>query len=388
MHETMYHDQKFYAIYSMGEKPPPVRRGINEPPTSSVIQGPRMGFIEDIEANLQMIQARIKHPAFKLANMEVGRYTQTRVVMAYIDGVADPNVTSKIEKRIKEISIDGVVDSNYIAQFLQDENVKFFRQVGSDEKPDIIAAKILEGRIAIFVDGTPQVLTVPYILFEDVQHSDDYYSLSANVSLRRFLRIVGCVIAVLGPGLFIAVQLYHYNIMPINMLVAVTGTSHNSPFSPMLEIIFVLILFEVLYEASLHAPRHIGAVTGLLGALVLGEVAIRSGLLSPPAVLVGAMSVIFMYVIPDLASQISILRFTFAIIGGILGLFGIVIAGLVLIIYLAGLDSYGAPYLAPYAPYIKDDTKDGIFKSSVRDMKTRPKSIPNVNRKRQKHEKN
>jgi len=371
----------------MAEKPPPVRRGINEPPTSSVIQGPRMGFIEDIEANLQMIDAKFKHPDFKKVELEVGRYTQTRVVMAYIEGVADPDVTKKIEEKIKQINIDGIVDSNYIAQFLQDEKVKFFRQVGSDEKPDIIAAKILEGRVAIFVNGTPQVLTVPYILFEDVQHSDDYYSLSANISLRRFLRIVGCVIAILGPGLFIAVQLYHYNIMPINMLMAIAGTSHNSPFSPMLEVIFVLILFEVLYEASLHAPRHIGAVTGLLGALVLGEVAIRSGLLSPPAVLVGAMSVIFMYVIPDLASQISILRFTFAIVGGILGLFGIVIAGLVLVIYLASLDSYGAPYLAPYAPYIKSDTKDGIFKSSVREMKTRPKSIPNVNKTRLQDEK-
>jgi len=367
----------------MAEKPPPVRRGINEPPTSSVIQGPRMGFIEDIQANLQMIDAKFKHKDFKKVELEVGRYTGTRVVMAFIDGVADPEVIQKIQEKIQAIDIDGIVDSNYIAQFLQDEKVKFFRQVGSDEKPDIIAAKILEGRVAIFVDGTPQVLTVPYILFEDVQHSDDYYALSANVSLRRFLRIVGCVIAVLAPGFFIAVQLYHYQIMPFNMLIAITSTAQNSPFSPLLEVLFVLILFEVLYEASLHAPRHIGAVTGLVGALVLGEVAIKSGLLSPPVVLIGALSVIFMYVIPDLASQISLLRFTFAIVGGILGLFGIVIAGLVLVIYLASLDSYGAPYLAPYAPYIQADTQDGIFKASVREMKTRPASIPNVNKRRQ-----
>lgn len=363
------------------------RRGITEPPTSSVIQGPRMGFIEDIEANLQMIKLKFKHKDFKTVELEVGQYTNTRVVMAFIDSVADPEVVKKIQQRIEAIKIDGIVDSNYIAQFLQDEKVKFFRQVGSDEKPDIIAAKILEGRVAIFVDGTPQVLTVPYILFEDVQHSDDYYAPSANVSLRRFLRIVGCVIAILAPGLFIAVQLYHYNIMPFNMLIAITSTAQNSPFSPMLEVLFVLILFEVLYEASLHAPRHIGAVTGLVGALVLGDVAIKSGLLSPPVVLVGALSVIFMYVIPDLSSQISIMRFTIAIVGGILGIFGIMIAGVMLVIYLASLDSYGAPYLAPYAPYIKADTKDGIFKSGVREMKTRPESIPNINKRRQTDEK-
>ena len=345
-----------------------------------------MGFIEDIEANLQMIDAKFKHPDFKKIELEVGRYTQTRVVMAYIESVADPDVVKKVQERIKAINIDGIIDANYIAQFLQDEKVRMFRQVGSDEKPDITASKILEGRVAIFVNGTPQVLTVPFILFEDVQHSDDYYQPSANVSLRRFLRIVGCVISILGPGIFISVQLYHYNIMPINMLFNITGRAQNSPFSPMLELIFVLIMFEVLYEATLHAPRHIGPVTGLLGAFVLGEVAMITGLLTPAAVLVGALSVIFMYVIPDLASQISILRFTFVLVGGILGLYGVMIAGLVLIIYLASLDSYGAPYLAPYAPYIKSDTKDGIFKSSVRDMKLRPRSIPNINKQRLKTE--
>lgn len=360
----------------------PVRRGINEPPTNSVIQGPRMGFIEDIEANLQMITARIKHPDFKLTELEVGRYTQTRVVMAYIETVADPKIVEKVQQRIKEINIDGVVDSNYIAEFLQDEKVKLFRQVGSDEKPDIITAKVLEGRVAIFVDGTPMVLTVPYILFEDVQNSGDYYSASASISLRRTLRIIGCVIAILAPGFFIAVQLYHYNIMPANMLAAITNSAQSSPFSPMLEVLFVLIIFEILYEASLLMPRHISAVTGIVGALILGDTAVKAGLISPPAVLVAALSVITMYIIPDLAPEISLLRLIFAFVGGILGLFGIVLAGLALIIYLAGLDSYGAPYLAPYAPYIREDTKDGIFKSSVREMKTRPKSIPNINKTR------
>ena len=371
----------------MADKADKPKRGINEPPTSSVIQGPRMGFIEDVESNLKMLEARIKHPDFKLVELTVGRYTNTRVVVCFIESVADPKIVNKVQQRIKDINIDGIVDSNYIAQFLQDEKVKMFRQVGSDEKPDIIAAKVLEGRIAVLVDGTPQVLTVPYILFEDVQQSDDYYAMSASVSLRRFIRIAGCVIAMLLPGFYIAVQLYHYNLMPLNMLIAITGSSQSSSFSPMLEVLFVLILFEILYEASLHMPRHISAVTGIVGALVLGDTAVKAGLLTPPAVLVAALSVITMYIIPDLAPQISLLRFMFALIGGILGLYGIVIAGLILIIYLASLDSYGAPYLAPYAPYIKEDVKDGVFKSGLREMKTRPKSIPNVNKKRMRNEK-
>lgn len=358
--------------------PGPPKRAVAEPPTSTVIKGPREGFIEDADDNISLIKKRIKKD-FKTIELQTGKYTQTKIIIAYVSSIADQKVIDKVKQRIEAIEIDGIIDSHYIAQFLQDEKVKLFRQVGSDEKPDIIASKLLEGRIAIIVDGSPIVLTVPYILFEDVQQSNDYYMLSSNVSLRRFIRIAGAFIAILGPGIYIAVQLYHYNIIPINLLITITNTTGNSPFSPMLETIFVLILFEILYEATLHMPKSMAGVTGIVGALVLGDTAVKAGLISPPAVLVSALSGITMYIIPDLAPQISLLRFAFALIGGVLGLFGIIITGLLLIIYLAGMDSYGSPYLAPYAPYIKEDTKDAVFKSGVRQMIKRPKSIPNIN---------
>ena len=360
------------------------KRGINEPPTGNVIKGPREGFIEDFDTNVQLLKRRLKTKDLKLTELTVGRLTQTRVAVIHIDSVADLEIVDKVTQRIRDIDIDGIVDSHYVAQFLQDEKVKLFKQVGSDEKPDIITAKLLEGRIAVMVEGSPFVLTVPYILMEDIQQSNDYYMLSANVSLRRFLRIVGCFISIFLPGFYIAVQLYHYNIVPINMLITITNTVENSPFSPMLEVLFVLILFEILFEASLHMPKNLGATIGIVGALVLGDTAVKAGLISSPAVLVAAMSVITMYIITDLAPQISLLRFFFALVGGMLGLFGIIVAGILLVVYLAGLNSYGSPYLAPYAPYIKSDTKDAIFKTSVRNMNTRPASIPNKNKKRQK----
>jgi spore germination protein KA len=359
---------------------PPINRGINEPPTSNVVKGPREGFIEDISVNLQQLTRRFKGTELSLVDLKVGRHTGTRVVVAYLDTVADSTVVDKVVERIRSIDIDGIVDSYYIAQFLQDEKVKLFKQVGGEEKADVIAAKILEGRVAILCDGSPVVLTVPYIIFEDVQSSDDYYTNEMSISFRRVIRISGALFAILLPGLYIALQLYHYNIVPINMLVTITNSVENSPLSPMLETLFVLILFEIIFEASLRMPRHLGAVTGLISVLVLGEAAVSAGLISTPAVLVSALSGITMYILPNLAPQISLLRFFFAIIGGLLGLYGIIIASVLLVIYLCSLNSYGSPYLAPYAPYIGSDTKDGIFKANVRDMIMRPSSIRNCNK--------
>ena len=360
------------------------KRAVNEPPTSSVVRGPREGFIEDIATNVQLVKKRLTTSDFVTKELVAGKYTKTKIVVAYLKGVADEKIVDGVIKRIKGINIDGIIDSHYVMQFLQGENLNIFRQVGTDEKPDIITAKMLEGRVAIIVDGSPFVLTVPYILFEDIQNSDDYYTNSTSVSLRRFVRICGAVIAIVLPGLYIAMQLYHYNIVPLNTLIVITNSVGSSPFSPMIEMIFVLILFEVLYEAALRMPKHLGTATSLVGALVLGDTAVKAGLISSPVVLVAALSGITMYILPNLAPQISLLRFFFALVGGILGLYGIVIAVILLVIYLASLESYGAPLLAPYAPLVKSDLKDGIIKQEVKQMTKRPRSFSNPNKTRQK----
>ena len=358
-------------------------RGIGEPPTATVVKGPREGFIENMVPNVSLLRKRIQNPNFRIINAVVGKQTQTKVAVLYMEGLADPDIVDKVVKRIESISIDAVMDSYYILQYLQDQSqLNIFRQVGTDEKPDIVASKLMEGRVAILVDGSPFVLTVPFVLFEDVQNSDDYYTSHHSVSFRRLLRIVGVALAMLLPGLYIAMQLYHNRIVPINTLIIITNSIENSPLSPLLELIFVLILFEIMYEASLRMPRHLGAVTGLIGALVLGGTAVDAGLVSIPAILVVALSGIMMYSIPNLAPQISLLRLFFVLLGGILGLYGLLIGTILVIAYMCSLDSFGAPLLAPYAPLVKSDLKDGIFKTDVTHMSTRPQSFKQVNKRR------
>ena len=285
--------------------------------------------------------------------------------------------------KIKKIDIDGVIDSFYISSFLEEHPESFFKQIGNAEKPDIVCAKLLEGRLAIVVDGSPMVLTLPYMLFEDFQKSGDYYNSSLRATMLRWLRLFSLVITVALPGMYVAVQLYHYKVFPLTFLITIVNSTQGIPLSPFAEILFVLILFEILYEASLRMPKYLGMAMSIVGALILGDTAVQAGIISPPAVMIVALSGITLYTLPEQVSVLSILRLAYTVAGGILGFYGIIIFTLYFIVYFNDFDNYGVPYLAPFAPKVKSDYKDALIKSSILDMKTRPKSIKTKNRRRQ-----
>lgn len=357
-------------------------RGVIEPPTNSVVLGPREGFIEQTVINIGLLRKRLKTPDLTIVNNLVGKYTNTNITVMYIKSIADQSVVDAVVEKIKGIKIDGILDSFYVLQYLQNEKFNIFNQVGSSERPDVVASKLLEGRVAILVDGSPVVLTVPYMLVEDLQAADDYYTNPTIVTVRRFVRLIGGVFAVVLPAIYVALQLYHYNIVPLNTLFFITNSIENTPFAPMMEILVILVLFEIMYEASLRMPRHLGAATGLVVTIVLGGAAVEAGLVSAPAVLVAALSLITMYILPNLAPQISLLRFVFVILGGVLGLYGVVLGGILLVIYLAGLENFATPLLAPFAPNVDGDMKDGVVLKGIKERKTRPGSIPCKNKTR------
>lgn len=357
-------------------------RSVQEPPTSAVIFGPREGFVESIKTNTVLIRKRLPTKSLKIVQMNIGVYTKTKVNIMYLDDIADTKIVKRIKDKISEIKIDGVIDSHYLVNYLEENKDTMFKQVGKAEKPDVVVAKMLEGRVAIVVDGSPIVLTVPFMLLEDLQNSDDYYQGSFRISFIRSIRFFGVLISMILPGLYVAMQLYHYRIVPLKFLVTLMNSIQGLPFPPFMEMLFVIILFEILYEASLRMPKYLGIALGIVGALVLGDTAVKAGLISPPAVMIVALSGISFYTIPDQAAQLSLFRIIFTIIGGSLGLFGVVIASMMLVIYLASFNSYGVPYLAPYAPYIKQDLADGIFKKDVIARDTRPMSIPSKKKKR------
>ena len=359
-------------------------RSVDEPPTETVLKGPREGFVEDFKTNLTLLRRRIKNPMLKIKFQKVGKYSKTPVAVIYIEGIAKKSMVDKITKKINEINIDGIIESTYVEKYIEDRKFSFFNQVGHDEKPDIVASKLLEGRIAILVDGSPIILTVPYIMFEAFQDSYDYYTRAARSTMLRSLRIISAFITVLLPALYVADLQFHYQLLPIKFLMTIMKSVAGIPFSAPVEVFFILILFEILYQASIRMPRYVGISLSVVGAIVLGDTAVSAGLISPPAVLVIAISAIGINCVPDYVDTFSLLRAIFLFIGSILGLYGIMLGFIAMITYLCAMQNYGAPYMAPHAPMIPSDLKDGIFKSNLTNMKTRPKSIPHNNNVRMK----
>ncbi len=357
-------------------------RAIVEPPTSAVLKGPREGFIEDLKVNLTLIRRRLRTPSLRVKQLKIGRYTNSPVAVLWLDGVATPESVSKITERLQKIDIDGVLDSSYIADFLKEKKVSIFEQVGMNEKPDMVAAKLLEGRVAIVVDGSPMVLTLPFILLEHFQYSYDYYTVSPRATFLRMIRLLGIMFSVLLPGAYVAMQEFHYHLLPLNFLVTVQGAISGIPFSPPMEMLAVILIFEVLQQASVRMPKFLGVALSIVGAIVLGETAVNAGLISSPAVLVVALSALGTNIMPDELSVVSTFRLLFVLVASVLGLYGMLAASMVILTHLASFDSYGAPYLAPNAPMISSDMKDNLFKANLYKMKTRPKSVPNVNGKR------
>ncbi len=355
-------------------------RSIQEPPTSAVLKGPREGFVENFKTNLSLIKKIVGSTSLKIEYLSVGKYTDTNVALVYIEGIADNKLMEKVKKRLKQINIDGIIDSFYISQFLEEHPNSMFKQVGDTEKPDIACAKLLEGRCAIVVDGSPIVLTLPYVLFEDIQSSDDYYNQHARATMVRFLRALSILITVLLPGMYISIQLYHYKVIPVSFLITIINQTQGIPLAPLGELLFVVILFEVLYEASLRMPQYLGISLSIIGALILGDTGVKAGIISAPAVMIVALSGITLYTVPDQASQLSLMRILFTLAGGLIGFFGIVVLTVFFVVYLSDFDNYGSPYLAPFAPSIKSDYKDGLFKKDIIYMKKRPKSIKNKNK--------
>lgn len=359
-----------------------IARAVAEPPTSMVLRGPREGFVEDIKINITLLRKRLKTPNFKYVNVTVGKYTNTAVSVCYVDTIADKTIVDNIVQRITAIKTDGIIDSSYIARYLDVEKTLMFRRVGVTEKPDIAVAKMLEGRVAIVVDGSPMVLTLPYIFMEDMQSPGDYYENSTMTGINRILRLLSVIASLLLPALYVCMQEYNYQIIPLKFLITVMNASEAIPFSPLTEMLMVLIIFDILREANLRMPSAVGISLSLVGAIVLGDAAVKAGLLGAPAVMIGALSGIGLFTMPDNTLALTLMRLALTFIGGVMGLLGVTLAMMGIIFYLASLEIGKAPFLAPFAPLVPQDLQDGMMQTQVQAMTKRPRSIPNTNKTR------
>lgn len=347
-------------------------RAISEPQTAITVKGPREGFIEDVKTNMSLIRKRLKTPSLQFETEEAGRKSKTAVCIAYLEGIADAEAVEEVKRRIRAVDIDGVPDSSYIAKFLAKKPYSLFKQVGTTEKPDILCAKMLEGRIGILCDGSPIALTLPYMLSEDFQSSQDYFVSPYRATVSRILRWLAVLIALFLPAFYVAAQLFKLQILPFGLLLTVSGGIKDLALSPSLEMLFLLIILEILVEASVRMPKYVALALSVIGALVLGDTAVKAGLVSSSAIIIVALSGISAYTVPDLTGTLSVVRIAYLIAAGSIGTYGIVLLTALILYYLITSDSYGTPLLAPFSPLIKKDLRDSVFKTDIYALNTRP----------------
>ena len=366
-------------FFIIGLKKPPAR-AVAEPPTQVAVRGPREGFIEDIKTNMGLVRKRIKSDKLQFKTIKCGEQSETAVCLVYIEGVCAKGLPEKVQKQIEAHLIDIVPDSSYISNFISGKPKSLFKRSGTAEKPDVFCAKVCEGRLGILVDGSPIALTVPYMITEDFQSVEDYYVTGTRATIVRLLRVFALLVGLFLPAFYVAAELFKPQLIPLQLLLKISSSVSGLSLSPSLEMFLVMFVLEVLNEASIRMPKYVGLALSVVGALVLGDTAVKAGIISTPAIIIIAFSAICLYTVPDLVETTTTIRWLFLIVAGSVGPFGIILTIAGILCYLVTEQSYGVPLLAPFAPIVKNDLYDSMVKANMYSLKKRPEVFKGKNR--------
>lgn len=354
--DILFVDAKSYA-----------KRSIDVPDFEKVIKGPREGFNEVLVDNISLIRRKIKNTNLKVENLTMGEKSNTSVAMIYIEGVAPNTLVRRVKEKLNSIKIDFVLDTSYIEESFSNKKT-LFNTIGYTEKPDVVAANIMEGRVGVLVDGTPFVLTMPYFFIESFQMPDDYYVNKIYSNVTRMLRYIAFMIALLLPGLYIAITTYHFSLIPSVFVFRLSVSRAGVPFPAIIELYLLIFFFQILKEAGIRLPEPIGQAISIVGALILGDAAIGAGLASQIGMIVVAISAISSFLIPNLNNVISVWSIVIVFLSSVIGLPGFYIGLLSFVAHLGSLDSVGYPYLYPLGTIKDFKFRDIFFRSNLKNI--------------------
>ncbi|PQP80100.1 spore germination protein [Paenibacillus sp. PCH8] len=361
------------------------KRSVPESSNEVVVVGPQEAFIEDIHVNMSLLRHKIKHPDLKTIKFTIGKYTKTEVFVIYIQGLCKSDILENVLTSLGEIDMDSSLGVSYLSEFLEDHPLSPFPQYQYTERPDTVAAALVEGRIGVMQDGTPFSLLIPVTFFSLMQSSEDYYQRFHSASFIRIIRLLFAVIAFLLPSVYVAVTTFHPEIIPTNLLITIASARENIPFPALIEALIMEITFEGLREAGIRIPKPLGQTVSIIGGIVIGQAAVQAGIVSAPLVIVVSITGIAAFIIPhfELGLAFRLLRFPVLFMGGTLGLFGIVISIYLLYWYMVSMRSFGVPYMQPFAPLVLRDFKDTFVRVPWFQMKKRTKAYTTDNETRQ-----
>lgn len=353
-------------------------RSISEPQNEVMQRGSREGFVEPFQINISMIRRRMRTPKLKFERLQVGTESNTNICLCYLRGVVSQELLGKVKENLHKIELDSVMAAGYLTSYLVNNSRSIFSGVGITERPDTVCGKIKEGRIAIIVDGAPNVLILPHLFVENFQSFDDYANRPFYATFTRWLKYLAFLLALFLPGFYVSATTFHPELLPEPLLLKIAQSEASTPFPVMVEAIIIHIIYEIMREAGLRVPRPLSHAVSIVGALVIGDAAVNSGLIGAPTLMVIALTAIASYVIPDLYAPIAVLRLLFIIIGGTIGFWGIMLGFMIVLLNICSESVYKVPFSAPVSPFSWKGMKDVWIRSSWKKLSKTQSSVQDM----------
>lgn len=335
-------------------------RSISEPSSEVNVKGAKEAFTENLRTSMSLMRRRVKNPRLRFEYMSAGKMSKTQLCMVYIEGKTPKELREAVKKGIRKIKLDMVLTTGSIEPYILSGKGSFFSDVSTTERPDVAAAKINEGRVAIIVDGVPFVLICPSLFVENFQTVDDYSEKPYFATYLRWIRFGAFFIATLLPGLYLAAATHHPEVLARALLLNLIANAESTPYSLFGEMVIVILMFEILKEAGLRLPKSIGGAVSIVGGLVIGDAAVTSGLISAPLLIIIGITATSSFVVPSLNAQVTVLRFVNVIVGGLFGFFGIALIAAAVLVNACVTDSFSVPYTAPLSPLTVRALRDTI----------------------------
>ena len=355
------------------------KRNVEEPNTEVSIRGSKEGFVEEITTNTALVRKRMRSSSLKVTNYTIGERTKTTVQLLYMEDITNKKVIEEVKSRLEKINIDGVESSLQVEELIADTKRSLFPLFVYTGRPDYVVEGLLHGRFAILMDGTPTALIAPVNLFFILKTAEDQNVSSLFVFFERMMRVVGLYIALFLPAFWIALISFHPDQLPFTLLATVTLSRDGVPFSAAVECFMMLFLFEMFREAGIRLPTAIGQILSVVGGLIIGQAAIAAGFTAPGVLVVNAIALVatFTLINQSLSGLVGIMRLIILFITSLFGMFGFFLCMFALVGYLAGLRSFGIPYLTPMSP---PRPKEAIktFWHSAAEVKHRPKMLKTI----------
>ncbi|MGI6627584.1 MAG: spore germination protein [Bacillota bacterium] len=351
------------------------QRSISEPTTEATIRGSKEGFVESLPTNLSLLRRKIRNPRLRVEQYTIGAVSRTPVALLYIEGISNTRVTEEARRRLSQIRVDSIQESGQLEELVEDAPLSPFPTLLRTERPDRVTGNLLEGRIAILVDGSPFALVAPATFTMFLTTPEDYFERFYAGTVIRVLRYLAFLLSLTLPALYIAVTTFHQELLPTPLILSIAAQREKIPFPAVVEATLMEVVFEILREAGLRLPKVVGQAVSIIGALVIGEAAMRAGLVSPAMVVVVALTGISSFATPafSLGIAIRLLRFPLMLFASTLGLFGILAGLSAIAIHVLSLRSFGVPYTEPLIPLVAQEHKDTVLRVPWWAMDKRPR---------------